>query len=349
MRFQITYYRLLIIFILAVISIALILHIDRSNSIKFSIRTFNYTTYPLLKSNEQYTTTVVIAYFPLSKSKHSKAQYQSWLKNLLGFCQSPIIIYTSIEYQPILQYLRRNNSLRTHFIVEYNSPLEIPPIKNLVPVFEQQYPSDPERAYHSIELYAVWCAKSFILNRSAELNPFQTKYFLYIDAGAFRSSNYRFQSWPYEPSVHSILANNRLLLGMISPLPRQFCPPSYTIDKGLIRYDLIQAGLMGGTADAIHWWTPVFYKTIDIYISKNFFIGKEQNLMNAIALIYPHRINMMLSFRTSCGNKWFAFGPLLANQAEKQKLTFSKTCQHQNLVEVIIPFENICNDPRNVK
>ncbi|CAF1122195.1 unnamed protein product [Adineta steineri] len=349
MEFRITYYRLLFIFILAVISIALILRIDQSNSIKFLIRRSNYTRYPLLKNNEQYSTTVVIVYFPLNKSKHSKTQYQSWLQNLLGFCQSPIIIYTSIEYQPILQHLRRNNSLRTHFIVEYNSPLEMPPIKKLVPIFEQQYPSDPERAYHSVELYAVWCAKPFILNRSVELNPFQTKYFLYIDAGAFRSSNYRFQSWPYEPSIHSILANNRLLLGMISPLPRQFCPLSYTINKGLIRRDLIQAGLMGGTADAIHWWTSVFYETIDISVSKNFFIGKEQNLMNAIALTYPHQINMMLSFRTSCGNIWFAFGPLLANQAEKQKLAFSKTCQQQNLSKVIIPFENICNDSRNIE
>ncbi|CAF1046608.1 unnamed protein product [Adineta steineri] len=330
-------------------SIALILRIDQSNLIKFSIRTINYTKYPLLKGHEQHTTTVVIVYFPLSKSKHSKAEYQSWIENILGFCQSPIIIYTSIEYQPILQQLRQNSSLRTHFIVEYNSPFQIPPIKKLVPIFEQQYPSDPERAYHSIELYTVWCAKPFILNRSVELNPFGTKYFLYIDAGAFRSANYRFQSWPYGPSIHSILANNRLLLGMISPLPRQFCPLSYAIDKGLIRHDLIQGGLMGGTNDAILWWTSVFYETINIYISKNFFIGKEQNLMNAIALIYSHRINMMLSFRTSCGDVWFAFGPLLANQGDKQRLAFSKTCQHQNLSEVIIPFENICNDSRNVK
>ncbi|CAF0935039.1 unnamed protein product [Adineta steineri] len=336
-------------FLNIVIGIGLVLFIDQSNFNKFSIRRSNYTRYLLLKNNEQYSTTVVIVYFPLSKSKHSNAQYQSWLENLLGFCQSPIIIYTSIEYKPILQQLRRNSSLRTHFIVEYNLPFEISPIKKLVPIFEQQYLTDPERAYHSIELYAVWCAKPFILNRSVELNPFRTKYFLYIDAGAFRSSNYRFQSWPYEPSIHSILANNKLLFGMISPLPRQFCPLLYTVNKSLIRHDLIQAGLMGGTADAIHWWTSVFYETIDIYISKNFFIGKEQNLMNAIALMYPHRINMMLSFRTSCGNKWFAFGPLLANQAEKQRLAFSMTCQHQNLSEVIIPFENICNDPRNVK
>ncbi|CAF1328552.1 unnamed protein product [Adineta steineri] len=129
MTFHITYYRQLCIFILVIISIALILPINQSNSFLLSIRRSNYTRYPLLKNNEQYSTTVVTAYFPLSKSKHSKAEYQSWLENLLGFCQSPMIIYTSIEYQPMLQQLRRNNSLRTHFIVEYNSSLEMPPVK----------------------------------------------------------------------------------------------------------------------------------------------------------------------------------------------------------------------------
>ncbi len=63
--------------------------------------------------------------------------------------------------------------------------------------------------------------------------------------------------------------------------------------------------------------------------------------MNPIALTHPDRINMMLSFRVSCGNVWFAFGPLLAYDAERQKLSFSVTCQHQNWSEVIIPLENI--------
>ena len=147
-----------------------------------------HTTHPLSNTNEQYTTTVVTAYFPLRKAKHSRAEYQSWLENLLGFCQSPMIIYTSIEHQPILHRLRRNGSLITHFVVDYSSPVQMPPIKELIPIFERQLLNDPERSYHSVELYAIWAAKSFILNHSTELNPFRTKYFLYVDAGAFRSS-----------------------------------------------------------------------------------------------------------------------------------------------------------------
>jgi hypothetical protein len=188
-----------------------------------------------------------------------------------------------------------------------------------------------------------------MLNRSTELNPFRTKYFLYVDAGAFRSTRYRFRQWPYEPTIKAIFANDRLLLGMIAALPRRYCPLPYTLNEGPIRHDLIEGGLIGGTRHTIHWWTSVFYGTINSYLSKTFFIGKDQYLMNAIALTHPDRINMMLSFRISCGNVWFAFGPLLANDAERQKLSFSVTCQRQNVSEVIIPLENICDDDRNIK
>ncbi|CAF4172632.1 unnamed protein product, partial [Rotaria sordida] len=186
-----------------------------------------------------------------------------------------MIIFTSIEYQPILYRLRRNGSLSSYFIVNYSTPLQMFPIKSLLSIFELQHKSDSERGYHSVELYAIWCAKSFMLNQSAELNPFNTKYFLYIDAGAFRSSNYRFQLWPDSQIIRSIFYNDRLLLGMIAPLPRRFCPLNYKVDEGPIKINLIEGGIIGGSARTIHWWTSLFYDTINNYVSRNFFIAKD--------------------------------------------------------------------------
>jgi len=342
------YHRQSGICVLIVIGVTILLYINHLNLISSYIRVSTYTTQPLSNVNEQYTTTIVTAYFPFKKSKHSKVEYQSWLENLLGSCQSPMVIYTSIEHLPILHRLRRNDSLATHFVVNYSSPLQMPPIKELIPTFERQHLNDPERAYHSVELYAVWAAKTFMLNRSTELNPFRTKYFLYVDAGAFRSASYRFHRWPYDPTIKAVFENDRLLLGMIAALPRRYCPLPYMLKEGPIQHDLIEGGLIGGTIHTIHWWTSVFYGTINSYLSKAFFIVKDQYLMNAIALTYPDRINMILSFRISCGNVWFAFGPLLANEVERRKLSFSVACQRQNWSEVIIPLENICNDQRNI-
>ncbi|CAF4450899.1 unnamed protein product, partial [Rotaria sp. Silwood2] len=151
----------------------------------------------------------------------------------------------------------------------------MPPIKPLVSIFEQQYQIDPERSYHTVELYAVWCAKSFMLNRSVELNPFRTKYFLYMDGGAFRSPSYRFQQWPHETSVEAIMSNDRLLLGMVAPIPRRFCSLKFKLVEGPIKLNLIEGGFIGGSARAIHWWTSVFYEIVNYYRSKNFFIAKD--------------------------------------------------------------------------
>ncbi len=335
--------------ILILITICMLLYINKSYFLRIFPVMVPYTMYLSTSTTMQNATTVVISYFPLMKAKHSKVKYLSWLENLLVSCQSPMIIYTTSTYQPILYRLRLNGMLMTHFITDYESPLQMPPIKKLVPTFEQQLAIDPERSHHSVALYGVWCAKTFMLNQSVELNPFRTTYFLYIDGGAFRSPKYRFQSWPYDPNLHFAMKNDRLLLSMISRLPQQFCPLSYKLSMGPIKLNLIQGGIIGGSAHAIHWWTSIFYSTIDNYRSRMFFIGKDQQSMNAIALAYPERIHIMLSFRASCDNNWFAFGPLLASQEVRQQKSFSSTCQNQNLSKVIIPLEHICNDRSNIR
>jgi hypothetical protein len=302
----------------------------------------------LKRSLHERETTIVVGYFPLSKAKHSQSEYLAWLKNLLSFCQSPMIVFTTTELRPVLYQLRRNGSLPSFFIVDYQSPLQMPPIKPLVSTFERQYQTDPERTYHSVELYAVWCAKSFMLNRSAALNPFRTEYFLYVDAGAFRSSNYRFRKWPDSDTIHTILSNNKFLLGMIAPLPHKLCPLNYTMKEGPIKMDLIEGTFMAGSSAAVRWWTSVFYKTIDEYRSRNIFIGKDQSIMNAIALVHADRLNMLLPFRAVCSDVWFAFGALLAKEKERETLSYSVACQNQNASEIIIPFETVCRDRRNL-
>ncbi|CAF0935595.1 unnamed protein product [Adineta ricciae] len=252
-----------------------------------------------------------------------------------------MVIFTSVKFYPILNRLRKNGTLPSYFILDYETPLEMPPIRSLISTFEQQYRIDPERSYHSIDLYAVWCAKSFMLNHTVELNPFQTKFFLYMDAGAFRSSKYRFQVWPDVPTLSKILDNNRFLLGLIAPLSHQFCPLDYKTTNGPVKKDLIEAGFMAGSIDAIRWWTSVFYETIHNYRKENFFIVKDQYIINVIALVHSNHINVLLPFRSSCGDIWFAFGPLFANKYEKESLSYSNHCRIENVSELIIPFETI--------
>ena len=303
---------------------------------------------PLPSPDFHLVTTVVVGYFPLSRAKHSQSEYLVWLENLLSFCLSPMLIFTSPEFLPVLRHLRRNGSLPSVFIVDYQSPLQMPPVKSLLSIFERQHQIDPERDYHSVELYAVWCAKSFMLNRSAELNPFRSTFFLYMDAGAFRSSHYRFEKWPHPSIILPILADQKLLLGLIARLPRRFCPLNYSMKEGPIEIDLIEGTFMAGSISAVHWWTSLFYATIVDYLSRDFFIGKDQSIINAIALAHADRLKMLLPFRVDCGDIWFAFGPLFAERNERHKLSFSLACQEQTTSKMIIPFQTVCHDRRNL-
>lgn len=299
-------------------------------------------------SNDRQWITIVTAYYQLKKAKHSHSEYLIWLENFLSFAQSPMIIFTTPDLHPILYRLRGNGSFPTVFILNYASPLQMPPIKPLISTFEEQHETDPERAYHSVELYAIWCAKSYMLNYSSEINPFRTQYFLYVDAGAFRTSNYRFRDWPDPTGLSCILNSNRFLLGMIAPLPQHFCPLKYNVNDGPINLDLIEGTFMAGSINAIRWWSHVYYSTVDNYVQKGYFIGKDQSIMNAIALAYPRYLNVLLPFRIACSDVWFAFGPLFATKVERYRFSFTRACQRLRLLKVITSLETICGDKRNL-
>ena len=312
-----------------------------------TIRYIPFTNRPNVVT--QHNITVVTGYFPFRKAKHSSSEYIDWLTHLLSFCQSPMIIFTNRDFYPTIYRLRHNATLPTFFILDYESPSEMPPIRSLIPTFKAQHRDDPEKYYHSIDLYAVWAAKSFMLNRSTQLNPFRSQWFFYLDAGAFRSTNYRFRQWPDLSLLESFLKSDRYLLGMIDRLPQTWCPLRYQVSEGPIRLDLIEGTFMAGSIDAIRWWTSIYYTTVNNYQQKNFFIGKDQSIMNAIALAYPNRLNMFLPFRLPCGNVWFAFGPVFSRIEERQTLSSWKTCFVQHIKNYIIPFEHVCRDPENLR
>ncbi|CAF1203634.1 unnamed protein product [Didymodactylos carnosus] len=229
------------------------------------------------------------------------------------------------------------------------------PVKRLENIFIAQHQDDPERSYHTVDLYAIWCAKSFMLNHSAQLNPFQTKYFLWIDAGAFRDSRYRFTRWPDPQRVQDIFENeDKLLLGLVNPMRRRYCTSNnssvkYDLEMGPIKQDLIEGTFFGGNKNIIQWWTTLFYETLDAFARKGHFIGKDQDAMNAVALSNPHLIKVMISFRVPCADAWFAFGPILAHQADRaHRFGTRDDCNIENVTAVVLPMSSVCFDAKNV-
>jgi hypothetical protein len=178
---------------------------------------------------------------------------------------------------------------------------------------------------------------------------------LWVDAGAFRNILYRFGSWPNQTKIGEIFQGDRqqkFLLGLIGQLPQELCAASrtdfirYNIEHGPIGRDLIQGTVFGGSPESIQWWSKLYYATIHLYIRKKWFVGKDQDTMNALAFAHPERIQIILAFKIQCEDHWFAFGPLLAND-QLISNTFGNVCQSNNLSSVIIPLTNVCFDKTN--
>ena len=242
------------------------------------------------------------------------------------------------------------NCFATIIIIDYDTPWEIPPIRNITSVLKSQLNIDPEKNIHSPDLYAVWNAKTWMLQHVAAQNPFQTKYFLWVDAGAFRSKNYRFGSWPKNERARDIFERNgqdKLLLGLMRRFSDVMCAKlrnistPYSVQDGPLRRDLIQGTMFGGSRESIRWWSDLYYKTVGLYISKNWFVGKDQDTMNSLVLAYPDRINVFLTFKVNCGDPWFAFGPLFSDQSLVRKI-FGDKCQLENLSSIVVSPRESC-------
>ena len=251
---------------------------------------------------------------------------------------------------PRINFIFYQNSFPTMIITDYDTPWEMPAIKNLTDALRSQWNIDPEKYIHSPDLYAIWNAKAWMLQHVAVHNPFRTKYFLWVDAGAFRSAKYRFGRWPNEERAVKIFERNgpnKLLLGLIDRFSTESCTKlqdgsaPYSVQNGPLQQYLIQGTMFGGSQESIQWWSEVYYKTVGFYISKNWFVGKDQDTMNSLALTYPDRINVFLTFKVNCGDPWFAFGPLFSDQSLVRK-SFGDRCQLGNISSIVVSPRESC-------
>ena len=88
----------------------------------------------------------------------------------------------------------------------------------------------------------------------------------------------------------------------------------------------------GGHPNAIDWWARTFYAYHDHYLSYEFFVGKDQTLINAIFLLYPERLITVWyndpyipaegegSRLGQCSNEWFYYQFWLSNIETKESM-----------------------------
>ncbi|PPQ92596.1 hypothetical protein CVT25_007288 [Psilocybe cyanescens] len=256
-----------------------------------------------LQSNSNGTSAVLIvsAMFPLEKSKHSKQDYEVWLKSFLGPITTDIYMFTTPELADTLRRVRGDKPIVID--TSYASPFEIPPLAGLEETYIKMNDMDKEKWHHSPGLYAIWNAKPFLLesavNKLKEETGAVYEYAFWNDGGSFRR-DHTYSGWPDPARVQQVWEEGSRLTGTkkedllffpIFQLPEPQLK-DWTEDMGPIAnpVQLSEGSFFGGSPSTIAWFAKIFYAYHDYYISQGLFVGIDQDVFNALFLLYPQRM-----------------------------------------------------------
>ena len=260
-------------------------------------------------------TTVVSMYFKLGASKHSLSEYNAWIVNMLKSVQAPLVMYTDNTSIEFLQANRNSSHYTTTFFIYddvWGVMRELEMRRNmsyLVPYQTEQHEKDPERAIHNPSLYACWNLKTYILAKASEMNEYNSEFFIYTDAGAWREK--AFTDWPHEEFVRNVSQrlNGRMLLGQVYAKQSKFN----------VGRDHIEGGFFAGSKQAIASYQRVFYDLHDQWLLAGFFIGKDQSMINMLAFVtYKESIVRLSAWNSTngCSNVWFFYQYFFASADE---------------------------------
>ena len=240
--------------------------------------------------------TLVTALFHI-KSKHKFGEYLNWVKNLLQINTS-IVFFIDKKISKQIKILRPKTYEHKTIWIETNIEA-LYSYKNFFKYFLKSYGIDYEKKIHSVFLYIVWAEKCYFLKRVINFNFFNSKCFYWIDAGFFRNykkSKRYFNNWP---SKKKCFEDPRVIINSIRNLSfteidglKNF---NNSIYNKIRRKNNVGGGFFGGKSNYLLKFISIYYKTIKLFIKKDMFIGKDQNLFAYIAYLNKHIVNIVYS------------------------------------------------------
>ncbi|KAJ7164558.1 hypothetical protein C8R43DRAFT_233099 [Mycena crocata] len=285
---------------------------------------------------------LVTAFYPLSKSKHTMREYESWLSQLLQPVTTDIYFYCPVEMEALVRQCRGDLPITVD--TTYSSPFDIPPLNASREHYFKMHSQDRERARHSPELYAVWNAKPFFLDEAVQTlsrTGKQYDYAFWNDAGSLRSTH-KYTGWPDSTRVQQVWEEGSALAGekvedlLFFPIDGIPHPSMkyWVQDHGPIDTAFSEGSFFGGSPSTIAWWRRTFYAYHDHYLRLDLFVGKDQTLINAILLLFPSRVIAVWlddpeapahtgvdeGALGNCGAEWFYYQFWLARPDQRQAM-----------------------------
>jgi hypothetical protein len=281
----------------------------KNNSDKsYPVITVKDKTFNIAINAENTYTTVISMYFCFT-SKHSSREYKRWMINILKSVNSPMIIFTDEKSKNFILNIRLRMIFKTKIII-YDNIWEI--MKELETSRNMSYSNnylfnqnnlDPEKSLHNSHLYALWNLKSYICNKIAKDNPFNSSFFIYTDIGAWRESIIPY--WPNNNFIQLLTSElkDRILFGQINE-----------VEEKIINFensDIIEGTFFAGSKLALENFFVNYYKIHDKRLKDGKFIGKDQIIMNIYAFMDEKKVVRLRTWDLKCKkkriNRWFFY------------------------------------------
>ena len=250
--------------------------------------------------------TLVTAYYNIT-SKHSFNEYLNWMNNFLKI-NSSLVFYGEKLIINISKELRPKKYHNKTLWIERDMK-DFYSFKNYYKEFNETFQNDCEKQRHNTLLYLIWAEKIYFLKEVVDNNVFNTKCFYWIDIGYFRNPINSEFNLDF-PSSKNCLEDPRVIFNSLRKFYNKEIIAFKRLDikfyKKFIKNCNVGAGMFGGQKEYIDKFYTLYFNTIKIFIEKNFFIGKEQNIFAYIALVHPNVVKLIYS------KDWFYFRKYLS-------------------------------------
>jgi hypothetical protein len=267
------------------------------------------TNFKAASSTLRQPVTVVTAYY-LFKSKHSHKEYTEWMKNFFSKIPCPLIVFADFLMLPMVRKLRSPHLDKTRFYEKNFSDFQMS--QKGGGFWKKQTELDPElkRRHHTANVYIMWNEKIKLVVEAIERDAFGSDFFVWCDAGSFRSKNLlpHLRTFPNPAKLAHL--NPQKLYFLQS---EEFNKTDFVIGHdGLPTHNFQFEARVGGTVIVGHkiaWrkWDGVYYDILDRMARAGRFVGKDQNIMASLAVMHPEMIELIKPqpYFGATGNPWF--------------------------------------------
>lgn len=229
--------------------------------------------------------TVVTCYYSV-KSKHSPGYYKAWISNFFKFFTGNIIIFTNEKTKKQLTKIINHPEEKLMYIIQELEDTEICKKYNEDFWINQYNLDNPKRhGNRTKECYIIWNSKFNFLKKAIEINPFNSKKFVWNDIGSLREK-LKILSYPNYEKISS----DKLDIVCLK------IPPEKEYFSNEVHFS---GSIFGGTKEIIMELCEKYYKIFEEYSSKNLFIGCDQQLISTLYIRNKENFNLVHS------NDWF--------------------------------------------